>query len=96
MKNGSRATNGLGPEQREGVLSALGGFPRYDVEVLPATEPVRTALDLPGVPAVAFINDYTRVPIHTAQDTMDLMDPGELAFPAEAVVAVVQCLSSTP
>ena len=88
--------NGLGPEQREVVLEALGRFPRYDIEVLPETEPVHTALNLPGVPALAFINDYTQAPIHTAQDTIDLMDPGELALTAEAVAAVVQCLSLAP
>jgi len=88
--------NGLGRERTEAVLEALRGYPRYNVEVPPDTDPVRTALDLPGVPAVAFVNDYSQAPIHTAQDTIDLMASGELALTAEAVATVIRCLSSAP
>ena len=84
--------NGLGREQTEAVLAVLGEFPRNEVQVPPESEPVRTPLELPGVPTLAFINDYGEVPIHTVQDTIDLIDPGELAHTAATVAGVVQCL----
>jgi hypothetical protein len=34
------------------------------------------------------------VPIHTAQDTIGLMNPDELAFSAEVIAAVVDHVSS--
>ncbi len=43
---------------------------------------------------MAFVNDYGKLPIHTAQDTIDLMSPDELALNAQIIAAVVDHLSS--
>ena len=51
-------------------------------------------LHLPGVPALTFVNDFERILIHTARDTIDLMSPDELAFSAEVIAAAVAHLSS--
>ncbi len=80
--------------QREGILSVLQQFPRCVVNVRPETEAPRTAFNLPGVPVLAFVNDYGKLPIHTAQDTIDLMNPEEMAFNAQVIAAVVDHLSS--
>ena len=70
------------------IQEALREFSRYEVDVRPETETPRTALNLPGAPVLAFVDDFTKLPIHTAQDTIDLMGPEELAYTAEAVAAV--------
>ena len=57
-------------------------------------EPVLISQKLPGVPVLAFVNDYGKLPIHKAQDTMDLMSPDELAYSAQVIAAVVDHLSS--
>jgi len=80
--------------QREGILGMLQQFPRCIVDVRPETEAPRTAFSLPGVPVLAFVNDYGKLPIHTAQDTIDLMSPDELTFSAQVIAAVVDHLSS--
>ncbi len=85
---------GFPTDQNEAVLSVLREFSRYIVDVRPDTEPPRTSFHLLGVPALWFVNDYGKVPIHTAQDTIDLMRPDELAFSAEVVAAVVEHLAS--
>ena len=69
-------------------------FPRCVVDVRPETELPHTAFNLPGVPVLAFVNDYGKLPIHTAQDTMNLMSPDELAFSAQVIATVVDRLSS--
>ena len=84
---------GWPPQQKEGVLSVLRQSTHYIVDVRPDTEPPRTAFHLAGVPALWFVNDYGKLPIHTAQDTMDLMSPDELAFSAAVIAAVVDHLS---
>ncbi len=86
---------GFPSDRKEGVLGVLRRFPRYVVDVRPDTEPPHTAFDLVGVPALAFVNDYGKVPIHTAQDTIDLMRPDELGFSAEVIAAVVEHLTSS-
>jgi aminopeptidase YwaD len=86
-----RAT-GWSPRQREEILRVLQRFPRYVVDDTPSTTP--GPFHLPGVAALRFVNDYERIPIHTAQDTMGLMSPDELGYSAEAVAAVVEYLSS--
>jgi aminopeptidase YwaD len=80
--------------QRDDILCTLRQFPRYIVNVRPETEAPRTALNLAGVPALVFVNDVASVPIHTAQDTIGLMNPDELAFSAEVIAAVVDHVSS--
>jgi aminopeptidase YwaD len=78
--------------RKEGLLEVFRRFPRYIVEVGPDDEPAHTAFHLPGIPAVWFVNDYGKVPIHTAQDTIDLLSPGELAFSTEVIAAVLDYL----
>jgi hypothetical protein len=85
---------GWSAPQRKGILDVLQQFPRCIVDVRPETEAPRTALNLPGVPVLAFVNDYGKLPIHTAQDTIDLMSPDELAFSAQVIATVVDHLSS--
>jgi aminopeptidase YwaD len=53
---------------------------------------VRTAFYLPGVPSIAFNDDYSRLPIHTAQDTIDLMRPEALVHATASAVATIQHL----
>ena len=79
---------------RQGILDVLQQFPRCIVDVRPETEAPHTALNLPGVPVLAFVNDYGKLPIHTAQDTIDLMSADELASSAQIIAAVVDHLSS--
>jgi aminopeptidase YwaD len=85
---------GWSAPQSKGILDLLQQFPRYMVDIRPDTETPRTAFNLPGVPVLAFVNDYGKLPIHTAQDTIDLMSPEELAFSAQVIAAVVDHLSS--
>lgn len=80
--------------QRKEILGVLQQFTRYMVDVRPETEAPRTAFSLPGVSVLAFVNDYGKLPIHTAQDTIDLMNPDELAFSAQVIATVVDHLSS--
>ena len=86
---------GFPTDQNEALLSVLREFARYIVDVRPDAEPPRTAFHLLGVPALWFVNDYGKVPIHTAQDTIDLMRPDELAFSAEVIAAAVEHLTSS-
>lgn len=86
---------GFPPAQKEALLDVLRAFPRYMVDARPDAEPAKTSIALLGVPALWFVNDYTRVPIHTAQDTIDLMRPDELVYSADVVAAVVDHLSSS-
>ena len=85
---------GWSAPQRKGILGVLQQFPKCVADVRPETEAPHTALNLPGVPALAFVNDYGKLPIHTAQDTIELMRPDELAFSAAVIAAVVDHLSS--
>ncbi|MBI1926536.1 M28 family peptidase [Candidatus Poribacteria bacterium] len=85
---------GWSAPQRQGILDVLQPFPRFIVDVRPETEAPRTALHLPGVPVLAFVNDYGKLPIHTAQDTIDLMSPDEMGFSAQVIAAVVDHLCS--
>jgi hypothetical protein len=86
-----RAT-GWSSQQKDDILSVLQRFPRTVVDDKPATTP--GPFHLPSVPALRFVNDYERIPIHTAQDTIDLMSPDELAYSAGAIAAVVDHLFS--
>jgi aminopeptidase YwaD len=79
--------------QRKEILDVLRLFPRCIVDVRPETEIPHTAFNLPGVPVLAFVNDYGKLPIHTAQDTIDLMSPNELAFNAQVIATVLDRLS---
>ncbi|MCK4283130.1 MAG: M28 family peptidase, partial [Candidatus Brocadiae bacterium] len=79
---------GFEPSQREGVVGVLERFPRYEVRLRPETETPHTPFDLTGVPAVWFVNNYTRLPIHAAEDAIDVLNPDEMAFTAEVAAAV--------
>lgn len=85
---------GWSPRQKEGILSVLRRFPRLNVNVRPDTEPPHTGLELPGVPALAFVNNYSSIPIHTAHDTIELLSPSELALATDVMAAVIRCLTS--
>ncbi|MFC1716006.1 M28 family metallopeptidase [Candidatus Poribacteria bacterium] len=85
---------GWSASQSKGIQDVLQQFPRCIVDVRPEAEAPRTAFNLPGVPVLAFVNDYGKLPIHTAQDTIDLMNPDEMAFSAQVIAAVVDHLSS--
>jgi aminopeptidase YwaD len=85
---------GWSPDQRKEILPVLQQFPRYIVDVRPETEAPRTAFNLPGVSVLAFVNDYGKLPIHTAQDTINLMNPDELAFSTQVIATTVEHLSS--
>ena len=85
---------GWSASQRTGILGVLQQFLRFVVDVRPETEAPRTALNLPGAPVLAFVNDYGKLPIHTAQDTIDLMSADELAYNADAIASIVDYLSA--
>ena len=68
-------------------------FPRFGVDVRAETEPPHTGLGLTGVPALAFVSRWSNIPIHTAQDALDLLSPDELAFCTEVMAAVVRYLT---
>jgi aminopeptidase YwaD len=81
-------------ERRGGVLDALRRFPQYEVDDqsdLPDARP--TAFNIPGAPALAFVDDYRFLPIHTVHDTIDLMSADGLAFATQVMVSVVEHLA---
>jgi aminopeptidase YwaD len=77
---------------KEDILSVMQRFPRLIIDDQPARAP--GPFHLPGVPALTFVNDFERLHIHTAQDTIDLMSPDELTSIAEVIAAAVDHLSS--
>ncbi len=79
-------------QQKDDILGVWRRFPRYVVDDRPARSP--GPFHLPGVPALTFVNDYESIPIHTAQDTIDLISPDELAYSAEAIAEIVDHLTS--
>jgi aminopeptidase YwaD len=79
---------------QQGILSVLAGFPRCAVKLRPDTEPTVTPFNVTGLPTVWFANDYPRLPIHTAQDNVDLLSPAEMASAAEMAGAVLERLTS--
>ncbi len=85
---------GWPPRQKEGILSVLWRAARLDLTVRPDSEPPRTGLGLVGVPALTFVNAFSTIPIHTAQDTIDLLCPDELAAATELMAGVVRYLTS--
>ncbi|MGH2369110.1 MAG: M28 family metallopeptidase [Chloroflexota bacterium] len=88
---------GWPPGRRESLLEVLRRFPAYTVDDQSDKPDARpTAFHLPGVPALAFVDDYRFLPIHTVQDTIDLMSPDGLALAAEVMGAVVEHLSASP
>ncbi len=79
--------------QRRDILGVLEQYPRCDISLQPESATPHTPFDLTGVPAVWFVNDYSKAPIHTAQDSIDLLSPEEMAFAAEVAAAVLQHLT---
>jgi aminopeptidase YwaD len=88
---------GWPPGEREGVLEVLGRFPEYTVDDQsdqPGARP--PAFHLPGLPAAYFVDDYRHLPIHTTEDTIELMDRDALALAAEVMGAVAAHLVGSP
>ena len=79
---------------RQGLLGVLAGFPRCGVELRPETETSGTPFSLTGLPTVWFVNDYPKLPIHTAQDRIGLLSPEEMAYAAATAGAVLEHLTS--
>jgi Iap family predicted aminopeptidase len=84
---------GFGTPQRKDILGVLGQYPRCEVILRPEAETPHTPFDLTGVPIAWFVNDYPRVPIHTVQDSIDLLSPEEMAFAADVAAAVLHRLA---
>ena len=84
---------GFGASQRRSILRVLGQYPRCEASLRAESETPDTPFDLTGLPVVWFVNDYPKVPIHTAQDSIDLLSPEEMAFTAEVAAAVLQYLA---
>jgi aminopeptidase YwaD len=80
-------------EQKADVLRVLRRFPRCLTDERVELGSDHVPFYLHGIPALAFIGEYQSVPIHTAEDTMDLMSPDELAFTAEVAASVVHHLA---
>ena len=85
---------GWPPRLKEGILAVLRRFARVGVDIRPETQPPRTGLGLTGVPSLGFTNNWSSIPIHTAQDTFDLLSPQELAFMTDVMAGVVRYLTS--
>lgn len=49
-------------------------------------------LELPGVPNVLFVNTWEKIPIHTREDSIDLVSPDEITRAAKAIYEVVDIL----
>jgi aminopeptidase YwaD len=81
------------PDKKQQVLSVLRALPPCLIDDRSENPSATTAFHLPGIPSIAFVDDYDRLPIHTAQDTLDLMRPADLAHVAEVVGATVECLA---
>jgi aminopeptidase YwaD len=81
------------PTKKDEVLSVLRGHPPCLVDDRSENPSATTAFHLPGVPSIAFVDDYDHLPIHTAQDTIDLIRLADLAHVAEVVAATVECLA---
>jgi hypothetical protein len=78
--DGRRAVHVLGwpparRREKEEVLGILRPYPTCVVHERSEQPSVRTAFHLPGVPALAFLDDYSRLPVHTAQDTIAPVRP---------------------
>jgi hypothetical protein len=83
--------------RREPLRAVLEKFPEYGVDDQSDDPNARpTAFNIPGAPAVAFVDDYRFLPIHTVHDTIDLMHPDALLLAARTMTAVVDHLSSRP
>ena len=72
-------------EKRAEILGLLRTLPACVVDDLSENPAATTAFYLPGVPSISFIDEYNRLPIHTAQDSIDLMRPEAFARTAAAI-----------
>jgi len=86
---------GFTGSQKDELLAVLARFPRCQVTVRPEGEKVGTTFDLTGAPALLFVNEFEKAPIHTAQDSINLLSPEEMAYAAEVEAAVLQHLSGS-
>lgn len=83
---------GFPADQQQGLLGLLAGFPRCEAELRSETETSGTPFSLTGLPTLWFVNDYPKLPIHTPQDCLELLSPGEMAYAAEMAGAVLEHL----
>jgi Iap family predicted aminopeptidase len=81
-------------EKRAEILGFLRGLSGCVVDDRSDDSSATTAFHLPGVPSIVFIDEYSRLPIHTAQDTIDLMRPDAFAHATEAIATTIQHLLS--
>lgn len=84
---------GWAHERKEEIVRILSAFPRTVVQEGPVMGSDHVPFFLHGIPVVVFMNSYRELPIHTPADTLELMDPDELACSAEAVAATVRHLA---
>jgi len=94
---GARPVHVMGwpARQKDDILCVLRRFPRWTVDEQIVLSSDHAPFYLHGIPAVEFTAGGGNVPIHTAEDTIDLMSPDELAFSAGVMAAVVHHLSSS-
>jgi Iap family predicted aminopeptidase len=76
------------------ILGVLRGLSGCVVDDRSEDSSATTAFYLPGVPSIAFNDDYSRLPIHTERDTIDLMRPDAFAHATEAMATAIRYLSS--
>jgi len=84
---------GWAPERRQELIRLLSAYPRTLVQDGPAMGSDHVPFFLHGIPVLVFMNSYRELPIHTPADSMELMDPVELAHTAEVVAATVSHLA---
>ena len=84
---------GWAEPERSALLRVLARFPRCAVDEEEVLSSDHAPFYLNGVPALAFMNSWQAIPIHTPGDTMDYLDPGELAAAAELAGAMVEHLA---
>jgi aminopeptidase YwaD len=80
---------GWQPGPRAELLEVFRRYPRYVVSEEPIGGSDHVPFHLNGVPVLAFMNEYSAIPIHSPADSMALMDSAELAYSTEVVAAVV-------
>lgn len=79
---------------REELSGVLAGFPRCGVQLRPESQTSGTPFSLTRLPTVWFVNAYPKIPIHTAQDSIDLLSPQEMVYTVEAASAALEHLTS--
>lgn len=84
---------GWAPGPKAELRRVFGRYPRYVVSEAPIGGSDHVPFHLNGVPVVAFMNEWSKVPIHSPADSLELMDAGELAYSTDVVAAVLRHLA---